>query len=148
MRTTLESGAWIEHVPIQGLTARHYRDWQRLGMNISEDAIGDDGEVDVRALVAGMDIGLQNLDKISALFGILISAWSYENLPVPAFDRPSGETSNAESIEDIPGDDYREIFLLLQPFREKLDIKASPKEATTSTSSGSSKVRANGSRRA
>lgn len=150
MRTTLDSGAWVEHVPIQGLTARHYRDWQRIGVSITEDAVGDDGEVDVRALVTGIDIGLQNLDKESALFGILISAWSYE-LPVPAFDRPSGLTANAESIEELPGEDYREIFLLLQPFREKLDIKPNPKApvaATTTSSNGSSRGRASGSRRA
>jgi hypothetical protein len=149
VRTTLESGAWIEHVPIQELKGRHIRDYARAGKSgISPDVVDDDGEVDVRALVTGTDLGEVQESKHDALWAIVITAWSWESLPVPKFDRGSGETSGAEVLDEIPADDYAEIDLLLQPFAKKLTARARPKEAISSASNGSSRARAGASRRA
>lgn len=148
VRTTLESGAWVEHIPLQGIKGKHIRDYARAGKSgISEDAVDDDGQVDVRALVTGVDLGEVQESKHDALWAIVITGWSYE-FPVPKFERGSGETAGAEVLEEIPGDDYQEIDLLLQPFAKKLTARVSPKGAITSSSNGSSKARANASRRA
>ena len=148
MQTTLESGAWIKHVPIQDIKGKHIRDYARAGKGrIADEAVDDEGQVDVRALVTGMDLGEAQEEKHDALWAIVIESWSYE-FPVPKFDRGSGETSGTEVLEEIPGDDYQEIDLLLQPFAKKLTARPSPKGATTSASNGSSKAKASGSRRA
>lgn len=145
VRTTLESGAWIEHVPIQDIKGKHIRDYARAGkMTVSPDAVDDDGQVDARALVTGLDLGEQREVKADALWAIVITGWSYD-LPVPKFDRGSGLTDGAEALDEVDGDDYGEISRLLEPFARKLAARPRPKGATTSASSGSSKARVNGS---
>jgi hypothetical protein len=151
MRTTLESGAWVEHVPIQDVKGRHIRDYARAGKGrISRDAVDDEGNVDVRTIVEQTDLGERQEARHDALWAIVISAWSYE-FPVPVFDRGAGETSGAEVLEEIPADDYREIDKLVEPFEKKLTAKPNPKAqaaATTSSSNGSSRAKAGSSRRA
>ena len=149
VRSTLESGAWIDHTPIQDLKGKHIRDYARSGKNrISRDAVDDDGNVDVGTIVEQMDLGETQENKHDALWAIVITAWSYD-FPVPAFDRGSGLTSGVEALEEIPGDDYTEIDKLLAPFGKKLTAKPSPKGATTTASSTSSRANgARGSRRA
>jgi hypothetical protein len=147
LRTKLESGAWVEHVPIQDIKGKHIRDYARAGRtHIDGSAVDDDGEVDVRALVTGTDLGEVQEGKHDALWAIIITGWSYE-FPVPKFDRGSGETAGAEVLEEIPGDDYQEIDLLMVPFGKKLTAKPRPKGATTSASNGSSRARASASHR-
>lgn len=147
MRTTLESGAWIEHVPVQDVKGRHIRDYARAGKGrVNPDAVDDDGQVDAKALVTSMDLGEAQEEKHDALWAIVITGWSYE-FPVPKFDRGSGETTGAEVLDELPGDDYQEIDLLLQPFAKKLTARPRPKEATTSGSGSSSPARARSSRR-
>jgi len=147
MRTTLESGAWIEHIPIQDIKGKHIRDYARAGKpGIGAEMVDDEGQLNTRALIEGMDLGRWQEQKHDALWAIVISAWSYE-FPVPVFDRGSGETSGAEVLEEIPGDDYREIDVLLRKFASKLADKPNPKEVTTSASNGLSPARAGGSRR-
>lgn len=147
MRTTLESGAWVEHVPIQDIKGKHIRDYARAGKNhIDGSTVDDEGTVDVRAIVTSTNIGEQRELKHDALWAIVISGWSYE-FPAPKFDRGSGETAGTEVLEEISADDYAEIERLLVPFARKLDIKPSPKGATTSASSGSSRAKENSSRR-
>ena len=147
VRTTLESGAWVEHVPIQDIKGKHIRDYARAGKGrIDPAAVDDDGQVDARALVAGLDLGEAQQDKHDALWAIVLVSWSYE-FPVPKFDRGSGETAGAEVLDEIPGDDYQEIDALLVPFAKKLTAAPRPKEVTTSASNGSSKARAGNSRR-
>jgi hypothetical protein len=148
VRTTLASGAYIEHVPIQDIKGKHIRDYARAGRNhIDGGQVDDEGNVDVRAIVTSTNIGEQRELKHDALWAIVITGWSYD-FPVPRFDRGSGETAGAEVLDEISADDYAEIERLLVPFARKLDIKPNPKGATTSASSGSSKGRANGSHRA
>ena len=147
MRTTLESGAWIEHVPIQDIKGKHIRDYARAGKGrIDPNAVDDDGQVDARALVAGMDLGEAQEEKHDALWAIFITGWSYE-FPVPKFDRGSGETAGAEVLDEIPGDDYAEIDEILAPFARKLGSRPNRREAITSASNGSSKGAAKSSHR-
>lgn len=145
MRTTLESGAWIEHVPIQDLKGKQIRDYARAGKShIGRDAISDEGDVDVRTIVEQTDLGKKQEDRHDALLAIVITAWSYD-FAVPVFDRGSGETSGAEVLDEIPGDDYREIDEFLEPFEKKLTAKPNPKAreaATTTGSNGSSRASA------
>lgn len=148
MRTTLESGAYVEHVAIQDVKGRHIRDYARAGRgHVDPAAVDDDGNVDARALVTGMDLGEAQEEKHDALWAIILTGWSYE-FAVPKFDRGSGETHGTEVLDEIPGDDYQEIDLLLKPFQAKLAARPSPKGATTSASNGSSRAKASGSRRA
>ena len=146
VRSTLESGAWIDHVPVQDIKGKHIRDYARAGKNrISRDAVDDDGNVDVGTIVEQMDMGETQENKHDALWAIVITAWSYQ-VPVPVFDRGSGETSGVEVLDELPGDDYAEIDRLLAPFGKKLTAKPNPKGATTSSSNGSSRARAGASR--
>lgn len=149
MRTPLESGAWVEHVPIQDIKGKHIRDYARAGAlsSIDGDVVDDDGNVDVRAIVEGTDLGERQEVKHDALWAIVISGWSYESLPVPKYDRGAGAATGTEVLEEIPGDDYAEIERLLEPFAKKLAARPNPKGATTSGSSGSSRAKAGGSRR-
>lgn len=147
MRTTLESGAWIEHVPVQDLKGKHIRDYARAGKNrITRDAVDDDGQVDVGTVVEQMDLGEQQEHKHDALWAIVLTAWSWD-FPVPVFDRGSGSTSGTEVLDEIPADDYGEIDEVLKLHVKKLTAKPSPKGATTSASNGSSRAKGSGSRR-
>ncbi len=148
VRTTLESGAWVEHVPIQDLKGKHIRDYARAGKsNIDGSAVDDEGTIDVRAIVTSTDIGEQQEVKHDALWAICITGWSYEGIQVPRFDRGEGRPIGAEVLEEIPAADYAEIDELLEPFAVKLTAKPRPKGVTTSASNGSSPARASGSRR-
>lgn len=148
MRTTLESGAWIEHIPIQDIKGKHIRDYARAGKGqVNPDAVDEDGQVDAKVLVTSMDLGEAQEEKHDALWAIVITGWSYD-FPVLKFDRGSGETAGAEVLDEFPGDDYQEIDLLLQPFAKKLTAKPRPKGVITSASNGSSKGAAKSSHRA
>ena len=148
MRTTLESGAWIEHVPIQDLKGKHKRDFDRAGKpKIAPGAVDSDGSVDVGVLLAGVDVMAFSAARADALWAIIITGWSYD-VPVPQHDRGSGEiTGLDEALEEIPLDDYEEIGALLARFMEKLDRRPDPKQGITSSSNGSSPARAGGSRK-
>jgi hypothetical protein len=144
MRTTLESGAWIEHVPIGDLKGKHKRALDRAGKPAAiGDAITDEGKVDVRTLVSGMDISSWMAAKQDALWAVLIEAWSYD-LPVPELDGDA--IVGADSLGELPLDDYEEIERLFEPYAEKLARRPDPKTSTTSSSNGSSPARAGGSR--
>ena len=148
MRTTLESGAWIEHIPVQDVKGKQIRDYARAGKpQFSPDTIDDDGEVDKRALVGGMNLSEMREQRHDALWAIVISAWSYD-VPVPVFDRGAGLTSGTEALEEIPGADYLEIDEFLKPFDKKLTAKPNPKGEISSASNGSSRARAGASHRA
>jgi hypothetical protein len=147
MQTTLKSGAWIQHVPVQDLKGKHIRDYARVAkMRMSRDDVDDDGEVDVGGLVERMDLAEMDEARHDALWAMLISAWSFD-FPVPKFDRASGTVTGAEVLEDISAEDYAEIDEALDPHAKKLRRKPNPKKATTSASSGSSKASRNGSHR-
>lgn len=147
MRTTLESGAWIEHVPAQDLKGKHIRTMQRVAkLKMSRDDVDEDGEVDVGGLVERMDLADMDEARHDALWALLIETWSFE-FPVPALDRSTGEVTGAEVLDEINADDYEEIDKILAPHAKKLRNKPNPKSSTTSGSSGPSRARANGSRR-
>lgn len=147
MRTTLESGAWIEHVPVQDLKGKHIRDYARVAkMRMTRDDVDDDGEVDVGALVERMDLADMDEARHDALWAILITAWSFP-FPVPQFHRAEGTVSGAEVLDEIGAADYAEIDGVLDPHAKKLRRRPNPKKATTGGSSRSSRERASGSPR-
>jgi hypothetical protein len=147
VRTELESGAWIEHVPVQDLKGKHIRDYARVAkMRMTRDDVDDDGEVDVGGLVERMDVADMDEARHDALWAMLITAWSFP-FPVPQFDRASGTVAGAEVLEDIGADDYEEIDRILDPHAKKLRRRPSPKKATTTASNGSSRANHAGSRR-
>jgi len=147
-RTTLESGAWIEHVPVQDLKGRHIRDYARAGKsNIDGSAVDDEGTIDVRAIVTSTDIAEQQETKHDALWAICITGWSYDGIPVPVFDRGEGKALGAAVLDDIPAADYAEIDELLEPFAKKLTARPSPKGTITTASNGSSRGKAGSSHR-
>lgn len=152
MRTTLDSGAWVEHTPIQDLRYGHKRVLERAGgIDLPPDALDDDGQVNVAAIMASLDFKGISATRQAALWALIVTAWSYD-FPVPEIDKASGTVTGAEVLDElsltgIPLDDGVEIETMLAPFAVKLGRKPSPKGATTSTSSGSSRAAANGSRR-
>jgi hypothetical protein len=147
VRTTLESGAWIEHVPVQDLKGKHIRDYARVAkMRMTRDDVDDDGEVDVGGLVERMDLADMDEARHDALWAMLVTAWSFP-FGVPQFDRASGTVSGAEVLDEIGADDYEEIDQLLDPHAKKLRRKPSPKKGTTSASSRSSRASRESSRR-
>jgi len=145
MRTTLKSGAWIEHVAISELKGKHRRALDRAGKRtLNAAAIGDEGDVNVREMLSGMDISAWLAAKQDALWAVLIDAWSYD-LPVPEVD--GDVIAGAESLGELPLDDYEEIEQVLAPYAAKLARRPDPKGSTTSASNGSSPARASGSPR-
>lgn len=144
MRTTLESGEWIDHVPVQELKGKHKRLLDRhTRLAVPPGAVSEDGRVDMDAVMESVDMFAFSADKQDALWALLIDKWSYD-LPVP--DLVSGEVENAASFGEIPLDDYEEIGEVLAPHAAKLARRPDPKSSTTSASSGSSPARARGSR--
>lgn len=147
MRTTLESGAWVEHPALSELKGKHKRALDRAGKpDVNMDAIGDDGDVNVRELLAGIDMLSIPAAKTDALWAMLITSWSYD-LPVPELDMAAGIVSHADSFDELPLEDYAAIEQVLAPYDAKLNRRPDPKGSTTSASNGSSPGRrAHGSR--
>jgi hypothetical protein len=143
MRTTLESGAWVEHTPIQDLVSGHRRKLSRAGKSHLHGSVLDaEGNVNVGAMLAGTDISSWLAAKQDALWALLITGWSYD-LPVPELD--SEGVSGGESFDAIPLADYDEIEALFEPFAAKLNRQPDPKAqaaATTTASNGSSRASA------
>lgn len=144
MRTELESGAWIEHVPIQDLKGKHKRLLDRhTRLAVPAGAVSEDGSVDIDAVMSSINMFAFSAAKQDALWALLIDKWSY-GLPVP--DLVAGEVENEDSFGEIPLDDYEEIERLLTPHAAKLARRPDPKSSTTSASNGSSPARARSSR--
>jgi hypothetical protein len=146
LRTTLESGAWIEHTPIQELKGIHRRKLERAGKpRVSSAAIDDSGQVNVGALMAGVDFGAFAAVKRDALWALLIERWSYD-FPVPQLEETDdGLVAVGDGFDEIPLDDYDEIESLFEPFAKKLNRRPNPKAraaATTTASNGSSRASA------
>ena len=147
MRTTLESGAWIEHVPVQDLKGKHIRDYARVAkMRMTRSDVDDEGEVDVGGLIERMDLAEMDEARHDALWAMLIEKWSWD-FAVPQFDRASGTVSGAEVLDEIGADDYAEIDTVLNPHAKKLRSRPNRSGGTTSASNGSSRAKASGSRR-
>jgi hypothetical protein len=144
MRTTLESGAWIEHVPVQDLKGKHIRAMSRIAkMRMSRDDVDDDGEVDVGGLVERMDLADMDEARHDGLWALLITGWSWD-FPVPVIDS-SGTVLGTEALDEISAEDYAEIDEVLDPHSKKLRRKPNPKKATTGSSNGSSRAKRSGS---
>lgn len=142
MRTELESGAWVEHVPVQALKYGHKRKLERVAkLSISRDAVDDDGNVSVREIVAGMNLAEWTANRQDALWALLITDWSYD-IEVPKIDADAGIITGADALDDIPLDDAAEIEQLLAPHAAKLTRKPDPKNSITSGSNGSSRASA------
>lgn len=135
MRTDLESGAWVEHRPIQDLKAK---DKDAVSMSVKMAIpLTEDGELDRSqglAFSGSMELAARN-----AAIARVITGWSYD-WPVPYFE--AGEVHGAQLIDEIPLDDWNEIEELITPYLAKLRKKPDPKKGTTSGSSGSSRASA------
>lgn len=135
MRTTLSSGAWIEHRSIGELKGSDKRVLDRVGK--PQVAVGPDGEVDVQSMVGGMDILGYVTSKQDACWALIITGWSYD-LPVPVLDKTTGVLTGAETFGELPLDDFDEVEALMDPYIVKLSRRPDPKGSTTSSSNGSS----------
>ena len=145
MRTELESGAWVEHLPIQDVKGKHIRAYRRAtGLHVPGEAVDDDGDINRRAIITSMNMAERREARGDAVAAIILTAWSFPE-PVPALEGYS--VVNADSLGELPADDLIELERILEPFAAKFDDKPDPKGATTSASNGSSRARAGGSRR-
>src|SRR5689334_10775346 len=97
--------------------------------------ITEDGEFDRSQGMAFT--GAMQLAARNAVIARVITGWSY-GTPVPYFE--AGEVCNAESIDEIPLDDFNEIEELIAPYLAKLRQRADPKRGITSASNGSSRA--------
>lgn len=139
MRTTLKSGAWVEHRPIQDLKRKDKRQLSEFKRPNIQGAITPDGKVDMDALLAGMDVLSYVADGQDFCWALLLTGWSYD-LPLPAV--ADGELINAASIGELPLDDADELEALFEPYQDKLSRQPDPKGTTTSASNGSSRANA------
>lgn len=142
MRTELESGAWVEHTPIQDLKARDKDAVSRL---VTANLPVTEGQ-EMPGLDAEGRADLLMLQR-DAVWAQVLSGWSFD-LPLPVIS--GAVIGNRESLAELPLDDYDELIALLTPFAVKLLRVPSPKgppAATTSSSNGSSRARAHGSRK-
>jgi hypothetical protein len=132
LKTTLASGAEIEHRPIQDLKAKD-KDAVSASVKMAIP-LNEEGELDrSNGLMMG---GAMQLAARNAVISRVITAWPYG--PVPHYE--AGEVHGAELIDEIPLDDFNEIEALIDPYLKKLRQKPSPKASTTSASSGSSRA--------
>lgn len=135
MKTSLASGAWIEHRPIQDLKAKD-KDAVSLSVKMAIP-INEDGEID-RSQGLLMS-GAMQLAARNAVIARVITGWSYD-WPVPYFE--AGEVQGILAIDEIPIDDFNEIEELVAPYLAKLRQRPDPKGVTTSASNGSSRAKA------
>jgi hypothetical protein len=146
VRHELTSGAWVEVRPIQDLKAKDkFAVSAAIKMLIP---VTDDGELDTKA---GLSLGgAMQTRSIAAVIARCVTAWSFTTedgapLPKPVYEYE--QITHEDSIDELPLDDFNEIEELLNPYLRKLRQRPNPKGATTSTSSGRSPAKANGSRR-
>lgn len=138
MKTTFESGAWVEHRPLQDLKAKDkdaVSESVRMALPVTEE-----GEVDLSRGVTMS--GVMQVAARNACIARLVTAWSYD-LPVPRWE--NHEIHDEDSIGELPLDDINELEALIAPALAKLRQRPDPKGTTTSSSSTSS--RANGAHR-
>lgn len=149
MRTTLSSGAWIEHRAIGDLKRK---DKQRLSRLTTGKLMGSGIDpaafdaTDERTLIASvlssatsrMDVMGFTADQEDAVWALLITGWSYE-LPVPSVivtEDGAPVIENAASLGEVPLGDAEEIDQVFAPYRAKLSRRPDPKGTTTSSSNG------------
>lgn len=140
MRHELASGGWVDVRPIQDLKAKDkFAVSAAVKMLIP---VNEDGEPDVSDGVALG--GAMQTRAFNAVIARVVTAWSFD-LPKPVYEFE--QVTHEDSIDELPLDDFNEIEALLAPYQAKLRQRPNPKGATTSTSSGPSRAKANGSRR-
>ena len=138
MRSTFESGAWVEHIALQDLKGKHKRGLDRVG---KPQPVFHNGEFDQEATVSGMDVMGWQAARRDAVWAMVITAWSY-GLPVPQAG-DDGQVDGAEAFGELPLDDLEELEELMAPFEAKLQRRPNPKAqaaAITTGSNGSSRV--------
>ena len=155
MRTDLESGAWIEHRPIQELKGKDRDAIMRSGrFAFSLPAQLDQAGIQAAVAEAASNVGPHEfgITYRNATWGRVLTAWSFTGddgapLPLPATEN-DGHVVNAGSIGELPLDDFAALEDLFAPYVAKLlrqpDPKGSP-SGTTSSSNGSPRARATGS---
>jgi len=136
MRTELDSGAWVEHRPLQDLKAKD-KDAVSRSVKMAMPLTAE-GEVDMSA---GVSIGGEmQIAARNAVLARVITAWSFD-APVPVYE--NWQITNVESIDEIPIDDFNEIEDLFDPYLAKLRKRPDPKApaaGTTTASNGSSRA--------
>jgi len=152
MRITLESGNWVDILPVQSLKAKH-RDRSDGAVKLYVQ-FDDQGNPDLSGMPLSMSLATVRRD---ALMAQIISDWSFvidpdeENspkLPVPYWDAEKDEIAYVLSYGEIPLDDFNELVEVhLAPYLEKIQRKPDPKGTTTASSNGTSRGRASASRK-
>lgn len=149
MRTDLESGAWVEHRPIQGLVGNDRDAVSRS----ARFAFQLPAQLDPERLQAAVAEAASHVDpqefaitQRNAVWARVITGWSFD-LPVPACEN-DGHVINGESFGVLPLGDFDQIESLFAPYLAKLTRRPDPKgspSGTTSSSNGSPRARATGS---
>lgn len=148
MRTDLESGAWVEHRPLQDLKGKDKDALTRV-LRYSLPPGIDLEHPDLTALVSGVNVGDYMLRQRDATWAQVITAWPFtgddgQALPIP-YVNSEGEIADRASFGEIPLGDFEEIERLFAPYLAKLQRRPDPKgspSGTTSSSNGSSRARA------
>jgi hypothetical protein len=133
LKTIFESGAWVEHRPVQDLKAKD-KDAVSSAVKMAIP-LTDEGEFDrSQGMVFS---GAMQLAARNAVIARVITSWSF-GTPVPVYE--AGEVHGADAIDEIPLDDFNELEDLIAPYLAKLRQRPSPKGATTSASNGPSRA--------
>jgi hypothetical protein len=149
MRTELQSGAWVEHRPIQDLVGNDKDAVSRS----QRFAFKMPAQLDQAGLQAAIAEAASHVDpqefaitQRNAVWARVITAWSFD-LPVPVLEN-DGHIVNGDSIGAVPIDDFEALEALFAPYQAKLTRRPDPKgppTATTSSSSNSSRANRTGS---
>ena len=137
MRSDLASGAWIEHLPVQDLKAKHI-DIMSTVVRVTAP-VSAEGGIDMAAAAARQRARAETALR-DARWAVLVTGWSYD-LPVPQWDGDALEVRDAESVGEIPAGDYGDIEDILAPHTLVLLRRPDPKGTTTSSSNGLSRAR-------
>jgi len=149
VRTTLDSGAWVEHRPIGDLKRKDKQLLSRLttgklmgaGLDLTAFAGADEKTIGAAMMQSGgVNIMGFAAEQEDAILALLITGWSYD-LPVPSIAVNEDGTPvivHDGSLGELPLDDANEIEQVFAPYKAKLSRKPDPKGSTTSSSNGSS----------
>lgn len=138
MRIDLPSGGWVDVIPIQDLKGKHRSKLNacvNTGVPYTEDA--DLDRVKIDAMPGGYPAFNEawKARRQALTAAIVITAWSYDPLPIPSIDEGTRDVVNAASMDEVGLD----VFDAIEPHLRKLSRDPNPKGLITSTPTGPSK---------